>query len=187
VIVALAALSVRKVEFERHRMTHRGDCGIDRLLGDQRSAEIGVQHGAGEIEYRPQAWPRAGLEPGKRARDRIVPRDRKARRARLPEHSAHGADHSIAPEAADRVGGGGRAHHFVDGREPAGSGFTGRHRRTNLTGHVVRSERISLWRAADRRGALRTYTRCGRRNCSGPCSARNSRGRCRCRSTDGRT
>ncbi len=53
-IVAFAALAGRQVEFQRDRIAHRRDGGFDRGFGEQRAAEIGVQHGAGEIEERAQ-------------------------------------------------------------------------------------------------------------------------------------
>ena len=103
VVVALAALAVREIEFERDRVAHRRDRRLDRLLGDQRAAEIGVQHGAGEIEHRPQAR----LARSRRAAParRRLPRRSTARcgRARRAERRAHRIDHGAAAEAVDRV------------------------------------------------------------------------------------
>ena len=53
VIVALAAAAAREIVFQRGRRAHGRDRGLDRLLGQKRAAEIGVQHGAGEIEDAP--------------------------------------------------------------------------------------------------------------------------------------
>ena len=52
VIVALAAPAGREVELERQGAAHGLDRGLDRRFGEQRPAEIGVQHGAGEVEHR---------------------------------------------------------------------------------------------------------------------------------------
>ena len=65
-IVALAALPLSQIELERDRRAHGVDRGRDRLLGEQRAAEIGMQHGAGEIEDRAQVEPRTRVELGER-------------------------------------------------------------------------------------------------------------------------
>ena len=101
-IVALAAPAAAEIEFERHRVAHGRDRGFDRLLGEQRAAEIGVQHRAGEVEHRPQA---------RRARPlRAAPARPRWRRppkgpcvgAGLSRSSAHGVDRRAATVAADR-------------------------------------------------------------------------------------
>ena len=60
-IVALAAPAAREIELERDGAAHGRDRGLDRRLGEQRAAEIGVQHGAGQVEDRAQA--RRGVAP----------------------------------------------------------------------------------------------------------------------------
>ena len=71
-VVALAAIAAAEIELERDRVAHRRDGGLDRLLGDQRAAEIGVQHGAGEIEHRPQARARARFKQRECAVDGVA-------------------------------------------------------------------------------------------------------------------
>src|SRR5208282_6741984 len=56
VVVALAAPATLDVVFERGRVTHRRGRGGDRLLRQRRAAEIGVQHGAGQIEDAALRW-----------------------------------------------------------------------------------------------------------------------------------
>ena len=53
VVVTLAATATREIVFQRGRRAHGRNRGLDRLLGQKRAAEIGVQHGAGEIEDPP--------------------------------------------------------------------------------------------------------------------------------------
>ncbi len=50
VLVALAAGAAREIVFERGRRAHRLDGGLDGFLGEQRAAEVGVQHRAGQVE-----------------------------------------------------------------------------------------------------------------------------------------
>ena len=59
VVVAIAAAHAVEVELEVGRAPRRLGDGRDGLLGQRRAAEIGVQHGAGEVEHRPQARPPA--------------------------------------------------------------------------------------------------------------------------------
>ena len=73
-IVALAALAGREVEFQGDGRAHGGDGGFDRRFGEERAAEIGVQHRAGEIEDGTQVRPRLRRQRGeRRARDRVRP------------------------------------------------------------------------------------------------------------------
>ena len=68
VVVALAApAAVAEVVFQRGRRAHGLDRRLDRLLGQQRAAEIGVQDRAGEVE---DAAARVAPEP---ARRRLAP------------------------------------------------------------------------------------------------------------------
>ena len=91
-IVALAALAAVEVELERDRVAHGVDRGLDRRLGQQRAAEIGVQHGAGQVEDRAQAGHGLGLQPPARAvRDRLR---RSARCRRCAQRRAHRARRS---------------------------------------------------------------------------------------------
>jgi hypothetical protein len=50
VIVALAAAAAAQVVFQRGRRAHGRDRRFDRLLGQERTAKVGVQHRAREIE-----------------------------------------------------------------------------------------------------------------------------------------
>jgi len=52
--VALATPAGLQIELQTHRRGQRLPDGTHGLLGQQRTAEIGVQHRAGEIEHRPQ-------------------------------------------------------------------------------------------------------------------------------------
>jgi hypothetical protein len=52
-IVAIAAMAGAEIEFERDRVAHRHLRRLDGGFGPQCAAEIGMQHGAGEIEHRP--------------------------------------------------------------------------------------------------------------------------------------
>src|SRR5262245_61782259 len=52
-VVALAAAAARHLVFEGRRRAHGLDGRLDRLLRQKRAAEVGVQHGAGEIEDAP--------------------------------------------------------------------------------------------------------------------------------------
>ena len=65
-VVAFAALAGRQVELERDRIPHSRDGRLDRRLGERRSAEIGVQHRAGQVEQRPQRRTIVPLEVGER-------------------------------------------------------------------------------------------------------------------------
>ena len=53
-IVALAAPARRQVELQRRRLAHERDGRLDRRLGEDGAAEIGVQHRAGKVEQRAQ-------------------------------------------------------------------------------------------------------------------------------------
>ncbi len=101
-IVALAALAAAEIEFERDRVAHRRDRGLDRRLGEQRAAEIGVQHGAGEIEDRPQARTAPALRAARARRRRRDPAlaGSAAVRARRASDRAHRADDSAAGRTA---------------------------------------------------------------------------------------
>ena len=55
VIVALAARRPADVELERHGRTHGIDRGRNRAFRQDGTAEVGVQHRAGEVEHAAQA------------------------------------------------------------------------------------------------------------------------------------
>ena len=119
-IVALAALAVGEIELQRDRVAHRRDCRLDGLLGDQRAAEIGVQHRAGEIEHRPQARLRAGIQPRQRACDGIVDDRARQHAARAAPSVARTASTTAGrPKRSTALGCGGRTHHLVDRGKPA--------------------------------------------------------------------
>ena len=106
VIVALAALAGVNVEFEGDGRPHGGNRGFDRRLGDQRAAEIGVQHRPGEIEDGTQVRSRIRRELGeRRARDgfrlarlRFAGAQGSARRV---ERLTHRHDRGGPPEPVD--------------------------------------------------------------------------------------
>ncbi len=122
-IVALAAPAAVEVEFERHGAAHRRDRRLDRCLGEQRAAEIGVQHGAGQIEDRPQAR-RGRLHAMRRAAaDAAASSARgsgRARRlARAAERVAHARRRPAARpkrSTASRAGVGVRSTSSTEGR-----------------------------------------------------------------------
>ena len=107
--VALAALAAVEVELEGERVAHRGHRGLDRLLGEEGAAEVGVQHGAGEVEDRPHLRARGGVE----ARDDVGGDgvERRGARAAVAEIGAGGGkararrrDHARPAVARDRRG-----------------------------------------------------------------------------------
>ena len=57
--IALAALALRKVKFQRQRFAHRNRRGLNRCLRENGATQIGMKHGAGQIEDRPGI--RAGI------------------------------------------------------------------------------------------------------------------------------
>ena len=130
-VVALAAAAAVEIEFERDRVAHRGDCSLDRRLREQRAAEIGVQHGAGEVEDRLEARRGIGLKARNRCGgcllspyrlDAVCPR----RRQRIADRADHG-------RAAETIDGKKRdlgSQHRVDRREqpaPIGGVAEGHH------------------------------------------------------------
>ena len=118
--VALAAPAAAEVELERQRLPHGGDRRLDRGLGEQRPAEVGVEHGAGQIEDRTHLRPRRGVERARRVgRHRFRAGDG-AVGAQRREALAHGGERRLAAVAGDRLGGGGGAEHPVDGRQAGG-------------------------------------------------------------------
>jgi hypothetical protein len=58
---SLAAAAGVEIELQRQRLPHRDGRGLDRGLGQHRAPEIGVQHGAGEIEDGPEARRGVGI------------------------------------------------------------------------------------------------------------------------------
>ena len=65
-VVTLAASAGCEFELERRRMAHRACSGGDGRFGQHRAAEVGVQHGAGEIEHAAQPGRIGRLEPDQR-------------------------------------------------------------------------------------------------------------------------
>ena len=103
-IVAVAAMAAAKVEFQRHRVAHRHLRRLDRGLGPQRAAEIGVQHGAGEIEHRPQVGLLRDFEPRQgRRRDTLCAVRCGTVGARRRERRAHGGNNSRAAITRRRI------------------------------------------------------------------------------------
>ncbi len=86
------------------------DRRLDRRLGEQRAAEIGVQHGAGQVEDRPHARPRLAVELRERRGGDAIgvepPAEvagalRAHRAADLIERRAHRVDDRRAAEPID--------------------------------------------------------------------------------------
>ncbi len=108
-VVAIAAPAGGQVELEVHRPRQRGRHGLHRLVGQQRAAEVGMQHRAGQVEHRLH---RAGVgrgEPrghlggdaglvGRHGARRIAPR----RLAPGVERGAHGRQHARAAVRIDQ-------------------------------------------------------------------------------------
>ena len=90
--VALAALAAVEVELERQGVAHGGDGGLDCLLGEQRPAEVGVQHGAGEVEDGADLGSGGGVEAGERVLAYGIRLGRGAGCAQLGESVAHSLD-----------------------------------------------------------------------------------------------
>ena len=62
-VVALAAPAARRGRTPaRRRWRMAVDGGLDRRLGEQRAAEVGVQHRAGQVEDRRAGWAGRGVE-----------------------------------------------------------------------------------------------------------------------------
>ncbi len=55
VIIALAAFATLEIELQRHRGAHGRDSGFDGSFGKDRTAEVGVQDGASQVEDGTQA------------------------------------------------------------------------------------------------------------------------------------
>ena len=128
-IVAVAAMAGAEIEFERNRVAHRHLRRLDRGFRPQRAAEIGVQHGAGEVEHRSQVRLLRDFEPRQRRRRDMV---RAARRgaigARRGQRLAHRGDDRGAAEPGRGVRRHGRAQHLVDrGQLAQRGGFGFRH------------------------------------------------------------
>ena len=110
--VALAALAAVEVELERERVAHRRHRGLDGLLGEQRAAEVGVEHGAGEVEDRPDLRARGRVEAGDDVGGDRVARAAAGAVAEIGpgggKARAHRGEHARAA-----VDGGGRGHRRV--------------------------------------------------------------------------
>ena len=65
-VVALAARRAADVEFERHGRAHGVDRSCDRALGKHGSAEVGMQHRAGQVEHAAQARGILALQQSRR-------------------------------------------------------------------------------------------------------------------------
>jgi hypothetical protein len=123
-IVAVAAMAGAEIEFERDRVAHRHLRRLDRGFRPQRAAKIGVQHGAGEVEHRPQVRLLRDFEPRQRCRrDMVRAGGQSAIGARRGQRLAHGGDDGGAAEPGRRIRRHGRAQHLVDRGQLAQRGF----------------------------------------------------------------
>ena len=113
-IVALAAPAASQIELKRNRIAHRDRRRLDRLLGDQRAAEIGMQHGAGEVEDRAQVRSRLIFKARGHTSGEIVVVGKIAALARFCEHLAYGRNDGGAPETLLCLNQCGVPHHLVD-------------------------------------------------------------------------
>ena len=118
-IVAVAALAGVEIVFERDGVAHRRDRRRDRGLGHQGTAQIGVQHRAGEIVDRPEPRRVGGLEPRQRQAGGVVSRDGKTVATQVGKFAAHRVDDGLMPEACRGYLRHRAPHHRVDGRQAA--------------------------------------------------------------------
>ena len=102
-VVALAAAAGLEIVFERRGLAHRLDRRRDRLLGQRRAAEIGVQHGAGQVEDAALRGPRQPRERGGAVGDDARPsRPRRLARPALRQRRADRVEHERAAVALDQ-------------------------------------------------------------------------------------
>ena len=108
VVVPFAAPTGYEVELERHGVAHGRDRRFDRRLRDDRPPEIGVQHGAGQIEQRPQCGTIVRLQAGE-ASDRYILGSKPDLSARLQRRAR------VGERRPDRPGGGGTTELLNEG------------------------------------------------------------------------
>ena len=113
-IVALAPAPAAEIEFERDRCAHRGHRRFHRLIGDQGTAEIGVQHGTGAVMDRLEAGRGGGLEQRERGGRGVLGANRRTSCACRAERLAHRVDGRRPAKAVDGEDCRLRAQHLVD-------------------------------------------------------------------------
>ncbi len=119
-VVALAAPARRQVELKRRRLAHGLDGRLDRRLGEDGAAEIGVQHRSGEVEQRTQVRAVFRLQPRQRLQRQLVSagdgRPAGSQRiARLFKRRANGARRRHAAEALQQRRGCGGTQDGING------------------------------------------------------------------------
>ena len=117
-VVALAAPAAREVVFERRRVAHRRGGGGDRLFRQRRAAEIGVQHGAGQVEDAAlRGLHRAGERGGARFDDRRH-RGGRAAQASLGQRLSDRVEDQRPPVSGNQRAGPLGAQDPIDGGQP---------------------------------------------------------------------
>ncbi len=117
VVVAVAAAAGGDVVLEVARPAHHRGHGLDRLLGEHRAAEVGVQHRAGEVEHRPQRGRRAlGETPPALALEARRVEGRGGGGAQLVEQAARRLQHAVAAVRRDQRAQRRRGQQAVDRR-----------------------------------------------------------------------
>ena len=112
--VAVAAAAGRQVVFEVVRRRHQRDQARERGVGEQRPAEVGVDHGAGEVQHGTQAWCQAGGDAGNK---------RRAQRIGLDLAAAQLAGHGARPQLVEQASRFGRDQRMSMLGEQAAAGF----------------------------------------------------------------
>ncbi len=116
-VVPLAAPAGFEVVFEGRRVAHRFDRGGDRLLGQRRAAEIGVQNGPGQVEHTALRWPHQTFESLRARFDDLARRGGDAELPlvgqRGPDRLQHQRPAISRDQRANRLG----PQHLIDPRQ----------------------------------------------------------------------
>ncbi len=113
-IIALAAAASSQIELKRNRVAHRDRRRFDRGLGDDRPAQIRMQHGPREVEDGAEVRSRLIFKTRGHAAREIVVVGKIAALARFGEHLAHGRNDGGAAETLLCLHQCGVPHHLVD-------------------------------------------------------------------------
>ncbi len=123
-VVAVAARAAVEIEFEVDWARQRFGYRAHRLLGQHRAPEVGVQHGAGQVENsaQPRARPLLQHDPGALAQRGVVGHLRCGARAQCAaqcvEHRAHCRERLRAPVERAQLLAGVPGHQSFDRRHP---------------------------------------------------------------------
>ena len=127
-VVALAAPAAVEIVFQRRRRLHRLGRRSNRLLRQRRAAEIGMQHGAGQVEDAALRGPRQLRELFGTSREDRLGRRATAAAAVFRQRVADDSNNERAAMAFDQRRGARRAQHPVHRGQcrPAGANRGGR-------------------------------------------------------------